>query len=654
MPMNLMRICFFAVVMIAPLMAGAWEEPAHWADVGSVAEWKDYDAHFMRIEGLTVVKSLAQVKVDQQAEYQKTRRYHGSQTPLELDAFLALPAADQAERVRAAKSSLRRVHDFHNRILGNVMDVKSQVQPGWGIHPSDPKALGDCLIALERGVGLDPANPYAWHLIGYIAGLVGDYGRALVAFDGAEAALDQVPADEMTAVRGELALDRAWALRELGFFDQARESLDEAEGQGVQSVETRILRGLIAAQSGDMREAQRLAKELRGVEVAEFRPDMDTRVLSARIINPKAWPKRPSGFAHNWIMALAWLSQGDRDMAGTVFGYAYRDLAYPTGYRFWNDAARIYNLTGRRDESQRAWRMSQMTVPYFPFMVFKPYALDLSGLTGRTGSLPFILGFDSYFQLGSRFAYGASLIIRAAAAEDQTVRNELAGRGLNELEICVRTGEESGPAALLMGQAHALMGNWQDARNSVETAHSVLSRPGEDQTYGPMADELASLCERVLDGHPIESQSGRAVGRWAPIENLADRETELRESLAADPADAEARRELARFLIRNGEPEAGRELVVSGDDSDADLLASELVLVLEADRMLGELDRAKKLLGTLQNNGAAPWPDAELWTLVGFICLDHQIADGRLALEHAVALDPGNLGLQRHLQMTAN
>jgi hypothetical protein len=131
---------------------------------------------------------------------------------------------------------------------------------------------------------------------------------------------------------------------------------------------------------------------------------------------------------------------------------------------------------------------------------------------------------------------------------------------------------------------------------------------------------------------------------------------DLEQAWRTAPTDAN-RRALGIFLIRNGNPERGRGLILNGEASGSDAAVSgqitneDLCLVLEADRTLGDLGTAKFYIGEL-NRGNEQLPgDTQVWALVGFISVDHgDLVGGRLALEKAAALDPDNYALQQQLK----
>ena len=79
--------------------------------------------------------------------------------------------------------------------------------------------------------------------------------------------------------------------------------------------------------------------------------------------------------------------------------------------------------------------------------------------------------------------------------------------------------------------------------------------------------------------------------------------------------------------------------------------AEDMVLLLEAERALGETSRAEALVAGLRG-GDDPYADAEVWTLATFVCLDAGLTDdAKLALDRALELDPGNHALRLQMRL---
>jgi tetratricopeptide (TPR) repeat protein len=651
-----MGLTFLLAVFAAGALA--WEQPKEWPDIGAVSKWKEYDARFFRIYENAPFMDQSQFKMDQIKRYARSLEYNGQMDGIGLATFLTKDADEQTKRRKLAAKQLKYVADFQIRMQTMVQRTKECLGSGWGLQVSDMTVVGDCLGKLRTAVGLDPSNPYAWHVLAYFASTVGDQGRAATALAGAEAALAQIPVDQLTQLRGEVALDKAWLQHAQGEWSGAIESLQAAVGFGVKGTEPRLVQGLVAAQSGDTQKAVEIANSLRSAEVRAFPPNMTTSSFAPELNDVSVWRTRTSNYLQSWILALTWIYEGKTDMAAAAFGtYSLRDL-YPYSQHFWNDAGRIYEITGRRSLAHKAWSMARISTPYVVYFVYKPYAVDVGQLTGRPGAIPFFLGFDQFYTTGSRLAYGAAMVEQVAAATDEMAKQELAARALDELELCRATDMYPGQSQVLKGQAYYLMGDLGSALVEVEEALQVMDDHGDKAGFAAV---LQGLAKSDSDLSPTDvanffSQSGSASGRWMKPEDLEAKLAGLRKTFADSPSDMN-RLELARFLIRNDQVVEGRDLAMGelkGQEltgaNITQLSGDDLALVLEADRAEGEDELALALVQALEGGADDPWDHSVLWIMAGFICIDGgDLADGKVALERALELDPGNQGLKIQL-----
>ena len=640
--------------------AHAWQAPAHWTEIGTVRAWMATDTKFYRIREESQYLNESQFKVNQVKEYAKTREYRGRLDGIGMQTWQTLTPAEQEKRSKESQRELKFLIDFRSRILNQVQNTRTGIPSGWGAEISDRTVVGIGLTRLGTAVALDPSNPYAWHMYSYFSMLVGDEYRALRALDGALAALDLVPAEELHELRVEVDLDRAWILRGQGEFAAAQVSLESAGAHGVRSLEARLLQGLLAAQLGDDTLAITIARELRGSPVRKFPANLRSSGFSPEYNNVGAWNKKSSNYLHDWIMAYTWLRVGKKDLAIAAFGAHNLDDQRPFAYRFWNEAGSIYEVTGRRNLAAQAWDQARGYAPYYPYLVYKAYDLNLGKLTGRSGRVPYLLGFDSNYMNGNRIAYGAALVEAVAAATDDQEKQELASRALDELEICQRNGLYAGQASVLQGQIYYLMGDISSALMEIEEALAYMDATGDKAGFAAVLDGLSKARNEVAaqDITNFYGQSGSMGGRWQADLDPEATLAALRKAHSEDAND-ENRRNLARFMIRNGQVAQGRELALApmgGGAMDSEnivnLSGGDVELILEADRIEGETGLAVKMVQALKAGVNDPWNSASVWTLAGFICLDNGLNDeGRTALERASKLDPGNQGLRIQLSL---
>jgi tetratricopeptide (TPR) repeat protein len=653
-----MQVVLAILLAVYATGALAWEQPKEWPDIGMVSKWKEYDARFYRTYQDGPFLDQSQFKFDQVKQYAKTREYNGSMDGIGLETFLEKDADEQTKRRKLAAKELKFVADFHQRMQTMIQRIRAQQGSGWGEQIGDQTVIGDCLGKLRTAVGLDPSNPYAWHVLGYFANLVGDKARANGALAYALAALTLVPEDELTELRAEVALDMAWLQRDLGKFDKASSQLKAAVDYGAKGSEPRLLQGLIAAQTGETQKATEIASALRSAEVRSFPPNLRSSGFAPELADVSLWSKRTSNYLQSWILALTWLNEGNIQMATGAFGnFSFNDQ-YPLGQRFWDDAGRIYEMTGRRSLAIKAWEMARINIPYIVYFVYKPYAVDVGMLTGRPGAVPFYLGFDLFFNGGSRLAYGEALVQMIAAAEEEIDKQEIGMKAIEELELQQQTGNYPSQAQVLKGQSYYLLGDLGTALLEVEGALETMEKQGDQAGIAAVMQGLAKSDDdlKPTDVANFYSQRGASGGRWIKPTDLEDHQASLRKAYADDPSD-ENRHALAQFLIRNEDPTEGRELALVpiegqelGKDNIRQLSGDDLALVLEADRAEGDDELALALVKALESGAEDPWNHAVLWIYAGFICLDgDEMPEAKAALERAQELDPGNQALRIQL-----
>ncbi len=638
--------------LLGPTPAAAWVEPAHWARIGTVQQWMDMDARFFRRLDDSRFVDRSQFRLDQMVHYEKTRLYGGDLAAVSVEEFYALDSDQQTQRAQMAQGKLVYVERYLQRVQTQIQRLRENLSSGWGDGVSDVTVLADCMARLGDAVGLDPSNPYSWHLQAYFTMCAGDETRSRQYLDGAEVALARVPADQLTEIRGRVALDQAWLSRTRGDFEEALAQLDRAESHLGRHIETHLLRGLIYAQTGRPVEAGEIASRLRKVEVRRFPTSQRSSDFGPELEDPASWSTKPSDYMAAWITALSLLHEGDREHATSTFGtYNLNDL-YRQGWRFWNEAGLIYEMTGRPQNALEAWNTARMSRPWLRNMIYKPYDLALGVLTDHQSRVPYMLGYDRHFLSGSRLAFGASLVGRAGSAATPEEKQEWASRALDELAICRRTGIYPGQASVLRGHVYYLLGDIPSSISELETAVLLLEKQGDDQIQLAVMKDLAALLHNSQNGKQPDllKQSGNSRGRWEPDAEPDRRRQQLASQLANHPDEDSLILEMARFDIRHGRPQEGRRLLQQhhrlANTNEA------VSLKLEADRMLGRTELALNLLDRLDAGSADHWNQAGVWSLVGSICLEQGFpVEARRALTHALELDPENQGLRMQLRV---
>jgi tetratricopeptide (TPR) repeat protein len=651
------RSTVFVLLFIFPLTAGAWEENKSWSDIGTVSRWMEIDASFYRIEDDGPYTEYSQFRLNQKKAYAESKtRNGGLPDPYSIDQFKELDSAEKERRREMAIKELKPVVGFLQVHFSRLQNARENKGTDYGTPAQDLKHLTDSLRHLGNAVGLDPENYYAWHLQGYFASCCGDVDRALASLEAAVRALDLVPADVHLEMKQRVMLDLAWLERDLGLFEKAKGRLDQAAKFGTEPVEARLLRGLIAAQTGDQQTALRMAAELRSQPVRIYPVYYRSAAMIPEVMDVNAWEIKNSDYMQAWIIALMELNKGDAKAATLAFGEYTTKRHYPLAAHFWNDAGLIYERTGRFDLSVKAWGLAISSRPWILNMVYKPYTIRLGELTGNPRPATYFLGFDTFYLVGNRLAYGASLVGTLPVADNPGAKQVIAARALDQLEVCQRTGEYAGQASVLQGQVYYLMNDMQGAMAELNQAQAFFEKEGDQGNLASVKQDL-EIIKQNLNAAGIQnfySQSGRSRGRWDADEDPEATEAELIARLEEDAGDDVARLELARHYIRHGEAEQGQRLAYNlYNPSVVDDRTVEVVtLILEADRALGQEVMADAMLRQLKNGEGDRWDKADLWALVSAICQDHgRDNEARKALEMAQKLDPKNQGIQNQLRM---
>ena len=615
-----------------------------WLKVGTVQEWMDLDAVFYRSSVRRVWDTESREIADQQSIYRRTFRYNAALAAADLVSWQQMSPEDQARRIDLATENLKIVTRFLDQLRGWAQDFHARGSSSWGRQDS-MDVLPLCMESLNTAVQLDPSNPLTWHLLGYFSTCVGDLKRAQGAFAGAKDALAMLPDDALSEVRCRLALDQTWLHRDLGNFNRARIHLQAAEDLGGKNLETVLLRGLIAAQAGNEAEARRLAGELRTVKIPRHN-SYSTR-------NPEFWIKGASDFAKSWIMALVWIGVGDLEMAQLSFKqFSFHDR-YPFAHHFWNDAGGIYMRTGRQALAPSAWYLAHQWVPYQPFFLHRRYGWENRALTGIDGVTLDYAGFNQFYLVGDRLSFACRYTTAMEAAGSEESRMNLGITAITQLEICRKTGFLPGHALLTEALVHYFLGDLDTSRPMLAQGKKWLRERGYRLPSATSNTEVQVIRSTVMDAGAFrDPNSGHSMAMLG--------QEDLETAWLQNPTE-DNRRALGIFLIRNGDPERGRGLILNGavnapeEASQGRITNEDLCLCLEADRALGDLGAAQYYIGKLaRGNGNLPG-DTQVWALVGFISIDHgDLAGGRLALEKASELDPDNNGLKQQLARLEN
>jgi tetratricopeptide (TPR) repeat protein len=644
-------------ILLPLLLAGAAAQGSDLSLEGSgtVKQWMDLDARFYRTFDDNRWVDRSQFNLEQRGIYQGTFQMRSPLSGIDLGGFTALPEDQKERRRELAADQLAYLDRYLMRVQEQVQRLRENLASGWGDWVSDSTVLGDILLKLRTACALDPSNPQSWHLLSYFSMCAGDEKRALSYLEAADAALQLVPAQEMKATRLRVALDRAWLLRSRGHLSGAVEQLDRADGLVRPGTESLLLRGLIAAQTGRTQEAYSIADRLDRSEIRRFPNNFRTTDFRPELLDPMSWKKGTSSYLADWIKALVLLEEGNLDLARKTFGNYRMDDHYPFAWRFWNAAGHIFEATGRSGEAIRAWNTARINRPWLRNMIYKPYELALGVLTGHDAKVPYMLGYDRFYIAGSRLAFAASLVGRVGSAEGEQEKLEWAGLALEELEVCERAGLYPGQALVLQGHVFYLLGDITSSLERLAASLPHLEKHGDLEVQQAVMKDMNAISrnQQAAEMKALFKQSGNSQGRWRAEADPEGRIVQLEADLEASPGSWPLKRELALLLIRNGRPAEGRALIET--DKTHAATGEGLLLLVEADRQLGDAALALKLVKRLARGDAAPLTDPALWSLVGSVCLEQGNKDqAERALQHALSLDPENQGVRMQLRMMGN
>jgi len=640
------------------LAAEPWTEPVHWAAVGSVNTWLDID---IRLNNGRWEKADLTVSSEKQIDYyERTLTDTGALPRIDLATYRNLSEADRDQRRKQARKELALVIRWHQKQQSNANGLKVI---SWRGKQTNVDVLAAILESLNNATGIDPTNPYAWHLLGWLRAQVGDIERSNLALEMAIEALGLVPDEELPDLRRRLALDRAWNFRDLGRADLAETQIDQAEEYGGADFESDLLHGLLAAGQGNMAMAEHYARRVKNLGRFGREHGRDLHRQSRELLN-----RNGPAMVSSWILALTWLELGYPEEADSVFpdwGLIKRrptPLA-PFGNRFWRDAGTIYYLTGRENLARLAWFRGLCFTPYRPFFVYRAYAAPAGDVAGLTQDLRFQLNFGQFPGGGSRFAYALTLARTSASSPNAGAETALLAQAEEQLFICLRTGEFRPQAYLILEDLFRRVGQIPQADNCRLQAVQAFEHSGYVVAPGESGEALRLTGRKPRDLRQTilrDPVSGREVV-WTDERSVPAVLAEIQDTYFADP-NPKNRRALARFLIRNLHVAEGRDLLLNGigthpgAGTDVATLGSEdLVVLLEADRQDGIDTTARFLSDSLLSGDASQWTDSEVWALTGTTLMDMgDRTAGLAALRRALELDPENGGLQMQLRLLSH
>jgi len=462
--------------------------------------------------------------------------------PVDLAEFLALAPAVQAAR-RAEAAEL--VASARLAVLDRALPLRDAVQANQPNlvgdlardTPGFAEAMTTALGRLDAAVVRDPTAAEAWYHLAFFRGLAGDVAREEQAHAGFFAAWAHLDASQQTALafyREQAILDRAWALRDRGRYDECLEWLDthraelsrEAAPPAVAPyAEALLVRALVHAERGEVAPAQALLPHLPVLELpsraaapnqtyvdqynqrlAYYRrlyhnpsidpPDRDDHLPAddpnrdLPVHNPSAeWQDtvsdnlsrqhRSSTYLRKWVQAWLTLRRGhDARSVARELGRMELELEFPPrlGWRWWQDQGLLYEALGEYDLAQVCWARAAV---YRPFFVYHPMGqgrgiAQVHGLAG-TGQ-PYFLAYGTFFTVGSLWSYAANAALACQVESDPRAQAALRQSALAHLDACVRRGLSAAGAQALRGRLSFLAEDYAAAETDLAAAWDTLER----------------------------------------------------------------------------------------------------------------------------------------------------------------------------------
>ncbi len=505
---------------IAPSRAAPPAAAAAGDDSGPLAV-KDWARLARDLAGTALATHRARVAAltDDARPYDEQVRYEAAPEPLDLARFLALPPEARRQRRELAGPYRDRAERFEV-VLRQAAEQRRQ-----GFTLVDPSGVAEgltrYLAALVNATGLDPSDPALWYDLAYAQGAVGDLAGHERSLDAALAAMAPLPARRCAELRRRVLLDQAWLCRARGLAAEGLARIAAARAiAAADTVESRLIEGLLRAEAGEFAAACRLAAELRAVPV-----------------HVPGWGWLDSDFAERWIKSTAYRVRGELALASFVMGRVHGHYEYPHAGRFLDDVGLLCELNGQRELAREYYGLATLLRPlltYFPVetRLGPARAFGLAGL-----DYPFAVAYGELPVAGSLPSHAAQLVLACGREADPGRRRRLGEAAIAELTACQRRGIRAEEALALRGRAFHHLGDEARAADDLALACDLLAARGR------AAPEVCSLAG-VLE--VSRGRFDRALPRLA-------------RSLAARPGDAAGWNALGVAASHAGQAEAARE-----------------------------------------------------------------------------------------------
>ncbi len=430
--------------------------------------------------------------------------YSADRDSLGLDAFLALPAAEQAERRRDAETWRRRAK---------------------GVDRCDQK-----MQARRNVAGLAPDQAENWLILAEMMRWIGDHEVARHYLDQAAASLRFAPADQRSRLHLGICLTHAWLSYEGGEWRRGLAWADSAAANSPEDEGTLVIQGLLLAGAGQYRYAEDVAHQL------ELK---DTFSNSARwIMGLSEWYRGNRSEGRQYFSGLGdqplgyQPRQGDRAHISAAIRPEARHRA-----EAWRDLAALEEAMGGYSEARRRYGRSAAAVPCDDATCLTETEYRLLRPVGQKNELPIWLAFDRYYVTGSRSAYAQLVLNRFNAATVLTERQFWAEAAVNATGICIRRDMDKEYALRERGIIFVKLEMYDRARGDLRRARRLFERRQLRDDYRTLA----------WLGH-LNIQE----------ELYAAAVPQLQRAVELNPSAARAWSDLGLALIKTGDTESAR------------------------------------------------------------------------------------------------